>query len=157
MPSLTPDSPQLAYDSSTMLYSDSIGNLYEYSQGDFGGELRAVATTNSSDPFNIKANNFDKVIDQVAPGIVAKINQTQTPGESWIDTLTKLIPSLTLTTQQVQLMQLNIERAKKGLPPVDIASYSGIGVNVGLSESTKNLLIYGGVALIAVFFLTRSR
>jgi hypothetical protein len=54
-------------------------------------------------------------------------------------------------------MQLNIERAKGGLPPIDIASYSGIGVNFGLSPETKNLLIYGGIALLAVFFLTRGR
>jgi hypothetical protein len=54
-------------------------------------------------------------------------------------------------------MQLNIERAKNGLPPLDIASYSGIGVNVGLSPETKNLLIYGGIALLAVFFLTRGK
>ena len=97
------------------------------------------------------------MLDQVAPGIVQKINQTQTPGESWIDTLTKLVPALTMTVQQVQLMQLNIERAKNGLPPIDIASYSGIGVNVGISPATRNLLIYGGIALVAVLFLTRGR
>lgn len=154
MPSLVPDLAQLTYYPETMLYADSIGNLYEYDQG---GTLRAVATENASNPFNIKDGNFDKVLNEIAPGVVSKINQTQTTGESWIDTLTKLIPALTLTTQQVQLMQLNIERAKKGLPPVDIASYSGIGVNVGLSGDTKNLLIYGGIALVAVFFLTRGR
>lgn len=69
----------------------------------------------------------------------------------------KLVPALTMTVQQVQLMQLNIERAKNGLPPIDIAAYTGIGVNVGLSPETKNLLIYGGIALVAVFFLTRGR
>jgi hypothetical protein len=30
-------------------------------------------------------------------------------------------------------------------------------VNVGLSPDTKNLLIFGGVALVAVFFLTRKK
>jgi hypothetical protein len=97
------------------------------------------------------------VLEQAAPGIVQKIQQTQVQGESWIDTLQKLVPALTMTVQQVQLMQLNIERAKGGLPPIDIASYSGIGVNFGLSPETKNLLIYGGIALVAVFFLTRGR
>jgi hypothetical protein len=154
MPSLVPDLAQLTYYPETMLYADSIGNLYEYDQG---GTLRAVATENSSNPYNIKDGNYDKVLNEIAPGVVQKLVETQTPCESWIDTLTKLIPALTLTTQQVQLMQLNIERAKKGLPPVDIASYSGIGVNVGLSGDTKNLLIYGGIALVAVFFLTRGR
>lgn len=154
MPSLVPDLSQLTYYPEEMLYRDSLGNLYDY---DSGGSLRAIATTDGSDPYNIKTGNFDKVLEQIAPGIVNKINETQTPRESWIDTLIKLVPALTMTTQQVQLMQLNIERAKKGLPPIDIASYSGIGVNIGLSESTKNLLIYGGVALIAMFFLTRGK
>ncbi|NDC10665.1 MAG: hypothetical protein EBZ75_15275, partial [Oxalobacteraceae bacterium] len=72
-------------------------------------------------------------------------------------TLTKLTTAITMTAQQRQLMTLNIERAKKGLPPIDIASYSGVGVNVGLSPDTKNLLIFGGLALVAVFFLTRNR
>jgi len=144
----------LTYYPDDQIFRDSLGNAYEYDQ-DFN--LRAVATTSGSNPYNIKDGNYDKVLNEIAPGVIKKINETQTAGESWIDTLTKLIPALTLTTQQVQLMQLNVERAKKGLPPVDIASYSGIGVNVGLSGDTKNLLIYGGIALVAVFFLTRGR
>lgn len=154
MPSLVPDLSQLTYDPEGMLYRDSVGNLYQYDQG---GVLRAMATSEGSDPYNIRGGGYDKVLNQVAPGIVQKITQTQSAGESWIDTLSKLVPALTMTTQQVQLMQLNIERAKKGLPPVDIAAYSGIGVNVGLSPDTKNLIIYGGVALLAIFFLTRSK
>jgi hypothetical protein len=154
MPSLVPDLSQLTYYPEDMLYRDSIGNLYDYGSD---GLLRAVETTSGSDPFNIRGGGYDKVLNEVAPGIVQKIKETQPEGESWIDTLTKLVPALTMTAQQYQLMQLNIERAKKGLPPVDIASYSGIGVNVGLSESTKNLLLYGGVALVAVFLLTRSK
>lgn len=154
MPSQVPDLSQLTYYPEDMLYRDSIGNLYDY--GD-DGLLRAVDTTSGSDPYNIRGGGYDKVLNEVAPGIVQKIKETQQVGESWIDTLVKVVPALTMTAQQVQLMQLNIERAKKGLPPVDIASYSGIGVNVGLSESTKNLLIYAGVALVAVFFLTRGK
>ena len=154
MPSLVPDQSQLTFYPEFEIFRDDLGNAYEYGPG---GNLRPVETTNASDPYNIKTGGYAGVLDQVAPGIVQKINQTQTPGESWIDTLTKLVPALTMTVQQVQLMQLNIERAKNGLPPIDIATYSGIGVNVGLSASTKNLLIYGGIALVAVLFLTRGR
>ena len=154
MPSLVPDKSQLTFYSEFDIFRDDLGNVYEYGPG---GNLRSVETTDASDPYDIKKGNYAAVLDQVAPGIVQKINQTQTPGESWIDTLTKLVPALTMTVQQVQLMQLNIERAKNGLPPIDIASYSGIGVNVGISPATRNLIIYGGIALVAVFFLTRSR
>lgn len=154
MLSLVPDQSQLTFYPEFEIFRDDLGNAYEYGPG---GNLRPVETTNASDPYDIKKGNYAAVLNEVAPGVVQKIAQTQVPGESWIDTLTKLVPALTMTVQQVQLMQLNIERAKSGLPPIDIASYSGIGVNVGLSASTKNLLIYGGIALVAVLFLTRGR
>lgn len=154
MPSLVPDKSQLTFDPQFEIFLDDLGNAYEYGPG---GNLRPVATTNASDPYNIRTGNYAAVLDKVAPGVVQKIAQTQVPGESWIDTLTKLVPALTMTVQQVQLMQLNIERAKNGLPPIDIASYTGVGVNVGLSPATRNLLIYGGIALVAVLFLTRGR
>jgi hypothetical protein len=154
MPSLVPDQSQLTFYPEFEIFRDDLGNAYEYGPG---GNLRPVETTNASDPYNIKAGGYAGVLEQAAPGIVQKIQQTQVQGESWIDTLQKLVPALTMTVQQVQLMQLNIERAKGGLPPIDIASYSGIGVNFGLSPETKNLLIYGGIALVAVFFLTRGR
>ena len=152
--SLVPDQSQLTFYPEFEIFRDDLGNVYEYGPG---GNLRAVETTNASDPYNIKTGGYAAVLEQIAPGINTKINQTQTTGESWIDTLTKLVPALSMTVQQVQLMQLNIERARNGLPPIDIASYSGMGVNVGLSPATRNLLIYGGIAVIAVLLLTRSR
>jgi len=154
MDSLVPDKSQLTYYPEFEVYRDSLGNAYEYGPG---GNLRSAATTNASDPYNIKVGNYAAVLEEIAPGINTKINQTQTAGESWIDALIKLAPALTLTVQQIYLIQLNIKRAEDGLPPIDIASYSGIGVNVGLSPQTRNLLIYGGIALVAVLFLTRSR
>ena len=154
MDSLVPDQSQLTYYPEFEVYRDSLGNAYEYGPGN---SLRAVATTNASDPYNIKVGNYAAVLEEIAPGINTKINQTQTTGESWIDALIKLAPALTLTVQQIYLIQLNIKRAEGGLPPIDIASYSGIGVNVGLSPQTRNLLIYGGIALVAVLFLTRGR
>jgi len=154
MISLVPDKSQLTYYPEFEVYRDSLGNAYEYGPA---GSLRAVETTNAINPYNIKYGNVDAVLEEIAPGIVKNISQTQTSGESWIDTLVKLMPALTLTVQQIQLLQLNIRRAEDGLPPIDIASYSGIGVNVGLSPQTRNLLIYGGIALVAVLFLTRSR
>jgi len=154
MISQVPDKSQLTYYPEFEVYRDSLGNAYEYGPA---GSLRAVETTNASDPYNIKVGNYAAVLEEIAPGINTKINQTQTTGESWIDALIKLAPALTLTVQQIYLIQLNIKRAEDGLPPIDIASYSGIGVNVGLSPQTRNLLIYGGIALVAVLFLTRGR
>jgi hypothetical protein len=99
---------------------------------------------------------YKLVFDQAAPGLTEKIAEAQKPGESWTDTYGRIASSLLMTVQQYQLINLNTERAKKGLPPVDIASYSGVGVNIGLSPSTQQLLIFGGLAVAALVLLTRS-
>jgi len=99
---------------------------------------------------------YKLVFDQAAPGLTEKIAEAQNPGESWTDTYGRIASSLLMTVQQYQLINLNTERAKKGLPPVDIASYSGVGVNIGLSPSTQQLLIFGGLAVAALVLFTRS-
>lgn len=86
-----------------------------------------------------------------APNATNIIAQNQTQGESWTDTAQKILTGLVMTEQQRQLMQLNIERAKQGLPPIDINRYSGVGVNVGLSQGTEKLVLY--LALGAGAFL----
>lgn len=90
-------------------------------------------------------------VESFAPNASVIISQNQTQGESWIDTAEKILTSLVMTNQQRQLMQLNIERAKQGLPPIDINRYSGVGVNVGLSQGTEKLVLY--LALGAGAFL----
>lgn len=90
-------------------------------------------------------------VESFAPNASLIISQNQTQGESWTDTAQKILTGLVMTEQQRQLMQLNIERAKQGLPPIDINRYSGVGVNVGLSQGTEKLVLY--LALGAGAFL----
>ena len=90
-------------------------------------------------------------IESFAPNATKIIAENQTPGEPWYDTAQKILTGLVMTEQQRQLMQLNIERAKQGLPPIDINRYSGVGVNVGLSQGTEKLVLY--LALGAGAFL----
>ncbi len=52
--------------------------------------------------------------------------------------------------QTYQLNQINVERARMGLPPIDTSAYTGVGVRVGLAPQTQQLLVYGGLALLAV-------
>ena len=47
-----------------------------------------------------------------------------------------------------------LERARQGLPPLQPSEYAP-AINVGLSPQTRNLLIYGGIALVAVLLLRR--
>lgn len=88
-----------------------------------------------------------------APNATTIIAQNQTPNESWVDTAQKILTGLVMTEQQRQLMQLNIERARQGLPPIDINRYSGVGVNVGLSQGTQQLVLYLALGAGALLLL----
>ena len=71
---------------------------------------------------------------------------SQTGVTSWPDLISKGLTAL----QTYQLNQINVERAKMGLPPIDTSAYTGVGVRVGLAPQTQQLIIYGGLALLAV-------
>jgi len=98
-------------------------------------------------------NDFQVVFEQAGPGSVAALKAAQNTGEKWTDTFTRIATSLGLGVQQYQLMNLNVQRARQGLPPIDVAQYAGAGVNVGLSAGTQQLVTYAGLALIGLVLL----
>ena len=98
-------------------------------------------------------NDFQVVFEQAGPGSVAALKAAQNTGEKWTDTFTRIATSLGLGVQQYQLMNLNVELARQGKPPIDVARYSGAGVNVGLSAGTQQLVTYAGLALIGLVLL----
>lgn len=91
-------------------------------------------------------------LDSIAPGISDIVSTEQQPGESWFDTLARAIPLLAATVQQKQLLDVQVQRAKAGLPPLNVSQYAA-GAQVGLSPDTKQFLMIGGIALAAVFLL----
>ena len=95
--------------------------------------------------------------DIIAPGFNEKVAVSAAPGEDWLTTAQRIMTAVTMTYQQQQLMSLNIERAKQGLPPLDIAQYTGVGVNVGLSPATQQLVMVLGLGLLGILFLGRRR
>jgi hypothetical protein len=98
---------------------------------------------------------YDATIEAVAPGISSLVANQQTAGESWTDTLLKVLPGLAATYQQRQILAAQVERAKQGLPPLDMSQY-GLQVSVGMSQDTK-ILIGAGVAVLAVVLLMQKR
>jgi hypothetical protein len=96
---------------------------------------------------------YKVALEEAAPGVTTAVAQAQKPGESWADTLVRIIPNLTLGVQQIQLMQINTDRARKGLPPLDARAYSGAYVNVGLDPGTQRLVTYAGLGILALFVL----
>lgn len=93
--------------------------------------------------------DFALSLETIAPNVTTLVDSQREGGESWFDTLARLLPSIVATDQQRRLLNIQTERAKQGLPPLDTSQY-GVGVRVGLSEDSKQLLIYGGVALVAL-------
>lgn len=98
--------------------------------------------------------DFSVAMEQSAPGITQIVKEQQQPGENWFDALTRSLPILATTAQQAQILRVQADRAAKGLPPLDASQY-GVGVQVGMSAETKQLLILGGVGVAALVLLTR--
>lgn len=62
--------------------------------------------------------------------------------------------------QQKELNDINLERAKRGQAPLDVQMYKAQAaprVNVALAPDQEKLLIYGGIGLLAIMFLSRKK
>lgn len=89
------------------------------------------------------------------------VNATTQP-TSWfgsvLNDISKAATSYLTLEQQKELNAINLQRAQQGLPALDASQY-GLGVSVGVSQSTQNtlLLIAGGVvlAIVASSFLRK--
>lgn len=94
---------------------------------------------------------------------------TQTPSTSatpgWVDSIKNLALTFAqtyLTKQQVdaqkKVLDIQLERARQGLAPLDLdLSQYGLTptANVGLAPDTRTLLMWGGIALAAVYLLPK--
>ena len=92
-------------------------------------------------------------LETLAPTITQKIASQQQRDEPWWETWTRIASSVIMANQQRQLMQINVERAKRGEPPLDIAQYSGVGVQVGVSQNTQQFLTYAGIAVLGFLLI----
>jgi len=100
------------------------------------------------------------------PGSVMTEYQEQNPtagasGPSFLDQLVsfgqKLIPAALSFEQQRNLNELNLERARKGLPPLNTSQYmaqSAPQFRAGLTPDTQNMLMMGGAAILGVWLLS---
>jgi hypothetical protein len=98
--------------------------------------------------------NYVPAIENVAPGITEIANQIAVEGESWISAISRAMTTVAMADYQRRILNAQLERARQGLPPLQSSEYAP-AINVGLSPQTRNLLIYGGIALVAVLLLRR--
>jgi hypothetical protein len=100
-----------------------------------------MALTRQVDPISGEVVFYDEETQRSIP-----VDSSQGAPSTWLDLINK---GLTIYQTQ-QLNQINVERARMGLPPIDTSQYTGVGVRVGIAPQTQQLLIYGGLALLAV-------
>lgn len=118
--------------------------------------MNEFGTTATEDRGFIPDVRWESGIETVAPGILDQARAIAVEGEDWIDSVARAMTTVAMFDYQRDILRLQLERARQGLPPLDAAQY-GAGVSVGISPSTQQLLILGGVGLLAVLFLSRRR
>lgn len=95
-------------------------------------------------------------LETVAPTINEKITQQSQAGETWVNTLQRILPALATTVQQREILKIQLERARQGLPPLDNSQF-GAQVSIGLDNRTLMLLGAAAVGIAALLFLRRNR
>lgn len=95
--------------------------------------------------------------EQAYFGAVVADSTTKAPAPTWYEKLINIYGAYQAQRlaqkQQDQLARENAARAAAGKSPLSMEQYAGFTapqVNVGLSPSTKQMLIYGGVGLGAL-------
>lgn len=127
------------------IYTDDLGRSWKIMPD---GTMVSV-----DDPSRVIASDLTPTwtvaLESIAPSVSQKIVSQQQRDEPWWETWSRIASSVVMAQQQRELMKINVERAKRGEPPLDIAQYTGVGVNVGLSQDTQKLVTYAGIGLLA--------
>jgi hypothetical protein len=105
------------------------------------------------------------------PGALSGLGADSEPASFWSkfsEGLTSLATGVLAYKTQKQILDANIQRADQGLPPIDMAAGAPVvRTQIDISpeiaarlqesgmEAVKKVLLYGGIALGAVFLLTR--
>jgi len=83
------------------------------------------------------------------------VYDSKTPSTGFnFDSLFNLATTALQVRAQDKILDANIQRANKGLPPLNPQQVSP-GVNVGLSAQTQKLVTYGAIGLALVFLLPK--
>ena len=106
--------------------------------------------------FETEDRGYVPAIDTIAPGIVEQARAVAIEGEDWISAVSRAMTTVAMADYQRRLLNVQLERARQGLPPLAASEY-GVGVSVGIDPATRNMLLIGGVALVAVLLLARRR
>ena len=125
------DLPKMVgYDVQTNTFIDSAGQHWAFDQM---GNATFVA---------------DDYVNPWVPTATQIDQKNPNTGNDWLNLASSALTAL----QTYQLNQINVNRARQGLPPLNTASYAS-GINVGLNPQTQQLVMYGGIALLAILLI----
>lgn len=77
--------------------------------------------------------------------------------QQFVDAITSAGSALLSLNQQKKILAVQLDRAKRGLQPLDVGAYvdPNQGVNVGLNPATRKTMLWLGGGLLAAVVLTR--
>lgn len=106
---------------------------------------------------------------RIIPGITMRVPHVAYPGlyglgdvvdstmdTTWMNNIPNWIRDIQAAINTQRLLDLNIQRAQQGLPPLTGADVAPT-LNFGLSAQTQQLVLYGGIALLAVLLMKKAR
>ena len=91
-------------------------------------------------------------IETIAPGIIDQARAIAVEGESWIESIARAMGTVAMADYQRRLLNVQLERARQGLPPLDASQY---GATVNVQAPQLNYLMFLGIAAVAFLLLRR--
>jgi len=89
-----------------------------------------------------------------ASGVATTASSSDSTLGSMMASLSAAIPSIVTGLSTIELAQLNIQRAKQGLPALNAAAY-GPQIGIGLSSSTTSMIMLIALGIGAIMLLKR--
>lgn len=84
----------------------------------------------------------------------AVAGSTDTSSQSVVSQLVDVLPAIATGWNTLQLTNINTQRAKQGLPALNMTSY-GPQVGLSLSAQTQQMILWGALGLGLVIFMSR--
>jgi hypothetical protein len=91
-------------------------------------------------------------VETIAPGISDVADAIRVQGEDWISSVSRAMGQVAMADYQRRLLNVQLERARQGLPPLDASQY---GATVNVQAPQLNYLMLVGLAAVAFLLLRR--
>ena len=92
---------------------------------------------------------YAAAMDNAAPGIVDIARQMQAFGESLVEAISRARMTVAMNDAQRELLEIQIQRARQGLPPIQTAPYTTTGGAGFVDGKVLLVLVLVGLVLLA--------